>query len=207
MRLLFSFFLFFFCCISLAHTESELRKEIKAFHEKLDMDYKDKKKSPLPKKARKKFSGHTFFPVDLDYVVWANFERISSEDTMFMRTSSDRIKAYKKYAKIHFVIKGEEASLTVYQSYRLRQTEEYKDYLFIPFKDVTSGEESYGGGRYMDVKIPKDGVDSIQINFHKAYNPYCAYTEGYNCPIPPVENTLRIPIKAGLKTPKSAYSH
>jgi uncharacterized protein (DUF1684 family) len=74
---------------------------------------------------------------------------------------------------------------------------QFKDYLFLPFKDDTNGVETYGGGRYMDVRIStvKDG--KIILNFNKAYNPYCAYNEGFNCPIPPQENHLNIAIRAG----------
>jgi uncharacterized protein (DUF1684 family) len=74
---------------------------------------------------------------------------------------------------------------------------QYKDYLFLPFKDETNGFETYGGGRYMDVRIStlKDG--KIILNFNKAYNPYCAYGDGFNCPIPPLENHLNFSIKAG----------
>jgi len=73
----------------------------------------------------------------------------------------------------------------------------YKNHIFIPFTDLTNGEETYGGGRYIDATIPKG--KSITLDFNYSYNPYCHYTEGYNCPIPPKENFLDIKIKAGEK--------
>ena len=76
---------------------------------------------------------------------------------------------------------------------------DYKDYLFIPFRDVTSGKETFGGGRFLDARIPKN--DTLLIDFNLNYNPYCAYSERYSCPIPPTENTLKVSILAGEKVP------
>ena len=76
-------------------------------------------------------------------------------------------------------------------------SEKYKDYLFIPFTDKTSGIETYGGGRYIDLVLSDIVNKTCTIDFNKAYNPYCAYTAGYNCPIPPKENDLPVAIKAG----------
>ena len=73
----------------------------------------------------------------------------------------------------------------------------YKDYLFLPFTDPTNGVTTYGGGRYLDLMIPATKV--VQLDFNKAYNPYCAYSGNYSCPIPPEENHLEIEIKAGVK--------
>ena len=75
--------------------------------------------------------------------------------------------------------------------------EGYEDYLFLPFLDNTNGEESYGGGRYVEARIPEG--DTIIIDFNKAYNPYCAYNEKYSCPIVPRQNYLPIEVKAGVK--------
>ena len=75
---------------------------------------------------------------------------------------------------------------------------EYEDYLFIPFNDLTNGNETYDGGRYLDLKTTSEST--IVIDFNKAYNPYCAYNDKYSCPIPPRENDLPIEIKAGILT-------
>jgi uncharacterized protein (DUF1684 family) len=89
--------------------------------------------------------------------------------------------------------------LYIYQSEALMQQEKYKDYLFVPFGDATSGFTSYGGGRYMDFRLQDIKNNQLIIDFNKAYNPYCAYTTGYNCPIPPKENLLTVAIPAGEK--------
>ncbi len=90
--------------------------------------------------------------------------------------------------------------LYIYQSEALMQQEKYKYYLFVPFGDVTSGFTSYGGGRYMDFTFQDIKNNKLSIDFNKAYNPYCAYTAGYNCPIPPKENLLTVAIDAGEKS-------
>jgi uncharacterized protein len=162
--------------------------------------YTNKETSPLDKKARKAFTGHRWYDVDLSYVVPAHFARIANGDTVVMKTSADTEKSYIKYAQLHFNIARSHCHLIVYQSLTLREIEEYKNYLFIPFKDLTSGKDTYGGGRYMDIMIPEG--DEIILNFNTAYNPYCAYANGYFCPVPPAENTLNVEIKAGAKAPE-----
>ena len=162
--------------------------------------YTNKKTSPLDKKARKQFTGHLWYDVNLDYVVKAHFARITNGDTVVMKTAADTEKAYIKYAQLHFNIGRQHCHLSVYQSLSPHQTEEDKNHLFIPFKDLTSGKETYGGGRYIDITIPEG--DEIILNFNTAYNPYCAYADGYFCPVPPAENTLNVEIRAGAKAPE-----
>lgn len=180
-------------------TEQEQVDEIRSFQSEQNAHYLSKKSSPLTKKERKAFAGHTFYPIDLAFCVKATFEFIEKEDTVEMSTSSGNIKYYRPYALLKFELGGVKCQLTAYQSLKLRETIEYKDYLFVPFRDLTSGNESYGGGRYLDLVIPSE--NSVQLNFNLAYNPYCAYTAGYNCTIPPAENTLPVAVRAGLKTP------
>jgi len=175
-------------------------QEVEDFQKELNDHYKDRKKSPLTRKERRAFQGHRFYTIDLTYRVYAQFERIEQEDTIVIATSSGGEKYYRPYAYVYFNIGTDTCRLTVYQSYRLRETKEYKDYLFIPFRDATSGKTSYGGGRYLDILIPEG--DMVLLNFNLAYNPYCAYTMGYNCTIPPEGNTLKIAIKSGLMAPE-----
>jgi len=183
----------------LTQTENELIEEVVAFQSEQNAHYLSKKSSPLSKKERKAFHGHDFYEIDLSFIVNAAFEFIEREDTVEMSTSSGMIKYYRPYANLKFELKGVSCQLTAYQSLTLRETEEYKNYLFVPFRDLTSGSESYGGGRYLDLLIPSG--TTIQLNFNLAYNPYCAYTTGYNCTIPPEENTLPVAVRAGLKAP------
>ena len=172
---------------------------ITEFQKHLDSEYKNPDKSPLPKKDLRKFKGHAFFPIDSLYKVRAKFERADNALPFFMKTTTGRLPKYEIYGIATFQIDNQELSLHIYQSHRLRNTEEYKNYLFLPFTDLTNGDETYGGGRFIDLEIP-DG-DTIVIDFNKAYNPYCAYSPKYSCPIPPEENDLPIAIKAGIKAP------
>ncbi|MBK7127881.1 MAG: DUF1684 domain-containing protein [Crocinitomicaceae bacterium] len=181
------------------------RDEFFHFWQEQDAHFKSKELSPLPKKMRKKFPGHQHFNFSINYVVTAHFERIESTDTIIMKTSADTEKKYVHYALVRFSLHDAPCSLYVYQSLSLREIEEYKNHLFIPFRDATNGNETYGAGRYIDLLIPNS--DSIVINFNHAYNPYCAYTDGYFCPIPPKENTLKIEIKAGAKIPLETANH
>ena len=87
--------------------------------------------------------------------------------------------------------------LSIYQSTNHENNEGHEDYLFLPYTDLTSGDGSYGGGKYLDLKIP-DG-NTIIIDFNKTYNPYCAYSHRYSCPVPPEENDILVRIEAGVK--------
>lgn len=180
-------------------SDSELIKEIKDFQIEQDQHYINKKTTPLPRKERRNFQGHEFYEIDLSYIVEAKFNKIEEEDTVELMSSSGNIKYYRPYATLTFEIAGEDCELTAFQSMRLREVEEYKNYLLLPFRDATSGSTSYGGGRYLDLEIPT--TNTITLNFNLAYNPYCAYTSGYNCTVPPKENTLSVAVKSGLKAP------
>ena len=146
-----------------------------------------------------------FFPANSTYNLIGAFKRINDTMGFEMNTSSGMKKPYLVYGKVSFVIDGVGHSLFIYRSKTLMSLEDYKDYLFIPFTDATSGISTYGGGRYIDVSIQQIKEDSLRIDFNKAYNPYCAYTAGYNCPIPPKENFLKIPIYAGEKNYAKPY--
>ena len=176
-----------------AQTEDELIQEITDFQQELNEDYLDKETSPLSRKDRKHFQGHRFYEINLNYRVIAQVELLEKQDTIVMPTSAGTEKVYVKYARLHFEIDGTECELVAYQSTR----ESLKNYLFIPFRDKTSGNDSYGGGRYIEMPIG----DEVVLNFNLAYNPYCAYADGWYCPIPPEENTLQVAIKAGLMVP------
>jgi len=144
------------------------------------------------------FQGLDYFTIDTIFRVEAQF--VSSKGKKFkMPTSTERMPIYRRYGYVYFEIEQQKCTLTVYQNMELLKKEEYKDYLFIPFKDATSGNESYGGGRYLDLRIPKS--NTLTLDFNTCYNPYCAYSMRFSCPIPPAENTLKVSIEAGEKTP------
>lgn len=170
--------------------ETEFQKEMNA-------GYIDASTSPLKDKDRKNFKGLEFFKFDSTYVVKAHFDRTPDATPFEMKTTTDRLPVYVKYGVVTFNLKGNEYHLNVYQNQDLTNEKGNKDYLFMPFLDDTNGEESYGGGRYIDLDIPKG--DELEIDFNKAYNPYCAYNEKYSCPIVPRENYLDLKVEAGVK--------
>ena len=179
------------------YAQDAYRAEIEKYQQELNEEFKDKEASPLTKKDRRKFKGHQFFPVGRNYRVEAEFVRADDPATFFMKTSTNRLPKYDKYGVAKFTLNGKQYQLTIYQSHRIRQIPIYRDQLFLPFTDLTNGEETYGGGRYIDLKVPKG--DKIIIDFNKAYSPSCAYDHDYSCPIPPAENDLDVRVEAGLK--------
>ena len=173
---------------------------VTAYQQDLNASYKDATKSPLKKKDLKNFNGLDFFPVDSSFIVKANMVKITNAKTFEMATTTDRKPLYKEYGLLTFSLKGKEHQLTIYQSMDDLKEEKYKDYLFLPFTDNTSADESYGGGRYMDVMttdVNEDGT--ILLNFNNTYNPYCAYNPKFSCPLTPRKNHLDLKVTAGIK--------
>ena len=142
----------------------------------------------------------SFFPVNEKYLINCKFERTINTPWFRMESSGPVKKNYRVYGKIYFTIHDTAVSLNIYQSQDLMATQQYRDHLFIPFTDATSGEETYESGRYIDLETGDIKNDKVLIDFNKAYNPYCAYVSGkFNCPIPPAENRLALAIHAGEK--------
>jgi uncharacterized protein (DUF1684 family) len=169
------------------------------YQQKLNASYKDASKSPLKSKDLKQFKGLDFFPVDTAFIVTATLVKTANAPTFEMATTTDRKPLYKEYGTLNFLIKGKACELTIYRSQEDLRDEKYKDYLFLPFTDATSSDESYGGGRYMDVMTTDENADgTIELNFNNTYNPYCAYNDKYSCPLTPRKNHLDVAIKAGI---------
>ncbi|MEJ6792452.1 MAG: DUF1684 domain-containing protein [Lacinutrix sp.] len=159
--------------------------------------FKDALKSPLTEKDRKTFRALDFFKFDSAYLVTANFKRVLNETPFEMPTTTDRKPMYVKYGELSFVLNNKECKLNIYQNIELVKREGYENHLFLPFIDETNGEESYGGGRYIDTSRPEG--DTMVLNFNEAYNPYCAYSPRYSCPVVPLENSLDVRVEAGVK--------
>lgn len=141
----------------------------------------------------------SFFEVDSQYVIKAFFEKLNDSIGFNMKTSGAVTKHYYKYGRLSFIFHDSLLHLTIYQSKDLMTNEQYKDYLMIAFSDLTTGDESYGSGRYLDFNMSDIQNNGLTIDFNKAYNPYCAYATGFNCPLPPKENNLPVAIMAGEK--------
>jgi len=176
-----------------------------AFQKTINEEYKDAEESPLSSEDREAFRSLDFFEIDTNYVVDAEFVRTPYESPFAMPTTKERTPIYVKYGELYFQLKGKKFKLNVYQSQDLAKKPEYADYLFLPFTDQTNGETTYGGGRYIDLKLPLG--KRVEIDFNKAYNPYCAYSKNYSCPIPPSENDLKTSIPVGVRYDKEKLLH
>jgi uncharacterized protein (DUF1684 family) len=172
-------------------------KAVETFQKEINTEYADAKTSPLMGNDLATFTTLDFYPINEKFFVTATFVRTEKEKPFGMKTSTERTPNYVKYGEVHFTIEGQALKLNVYKNIELSKKKEFKDYLFLPFSDLSSGNESYIGGKYIDLKIPKG--KTIAIDFNTSYNPYCAYNHKYSCPIVPLENDLNIEIRAGVK--------
>ncbi|PRX54038.1 DUF1684 domain-containing protein [Flagellimonas meridianipacifica] len=171
--------------------------DIIEFQEELNESFRDPETSPLPDRLRKNFESLSFFEADTAYRIKARFERTPDAVPFLMPSTTDEQTIEVVYGIAHFELNGRQHQLEVYQTPALVTEKRYEDYLFLPFLDETNGDETYGGGRYIDLTIPQG--DSILIDFNKAYNPYCVYNKKYSCPLVPRQNYLRTKVRAGVK--------
>jgi uncharacterized protein (DUF1684 family) len=193
-------YIFIFLLLPLLVFSQKISKEepeVKKFQKELNEEYLNPKETPLRGDNFTNFKAHPFFPINSKYRVTAKFTKTENAEPFELPTSSGKTKSYKEYGKATFELDGKSYTLTLYQSLTLIKQKKYKDYLFLPFRDATNEKETYGGGKYMDLTIPKG--NTIILDFNKSYQPYCAYNAyDYNCPIVPEENKLPIEIRAGV---------
>lgn len=190
-------YLSFFFTLSLYAQDSKVIKEIKLHQLEQNILFQTKGKSPLKEVKRKYFKDLPFFDIDLSFRVEATLTKTPSTSFFQMKTTTDRLSDERVYGVLSFVLKEKEYHLNVYQGEQLMMQKGYEDYLFLPFLDDTNSETTYGGGRYLDLRIPNG--NKIIVDFNKAYNPYCYYNSRYSCPIVPSENYVPLKITAGVK--------
>jgi len=200
-----SFLFIIFSLFLNAQTKKENIEVIKKFQNELNAEYLNHKESPLRGDNLKNFKKHPFFPIDLKYRVTAKFIKTENPVPFELPTSSGKFQSYQEFGTAEFEIDGKKYALTIYQNLRLIKMEKYKDHLFLPFRDETNGKETYGGGKYMDLKIPSR--DEIILDFNRSYQPFCAYNAlDYSCPIVPEKNKLQVRIEAGVMY-EDVYHH
>lgn len=144
--------------------------------------------SPLTSRQRRDFQGLAYYPEDPALRLELPVERFREPQTVRMVTSTGDEATYRRWGRIGFTVVGQRAELTLYQ-------DEERGELFLPFVDATGGMETYGAGRYLEPQPLDNG--RVLADFNYAYNPYCAYNPRWSCPIPPAENRLQVPIRAG----------
>ncbi|MBW8010581.1 MAG: DUF1684 domain-containing protein [Chloroflexi bacterium] len=147
--------------------------------------------SPLTTEQKSDFNGLEYFPETEELRLEVDVEKFPEQVQLQMQTSTGDVQTYTRFGLFKFDVEGEETELTLYASHHG---------YFLPFVDSQAGTETYGAGRYLDPEQLPNG--KFNIDFNVAYNPYCAYNEMWSCPIPPAENRLRVPIKAGEKNYK-----
>lgn len=160
-----------------------------------DLDFADSSKSRFNAEERASFKGLNYFDVAPCYRLAVTFTVDTSTAVFKMPTNTTRKPNYRVYGYIDFKVVDTVCRLTAYQNMDIRNHPDYGGYLFVPFSDNTNGRESYGAGRYLDIPIPSE--KSFILDFNEAYNPYCAYSDRWSCPLVPFENYLELAIPAG----------
>lgn len=150
--------------------------------------------SPIPHSEVKQIQ---FFTPDSHYRIPAKLTPSSDQSPFSIKTEDGQSQEFIKYGTLTFQLNNQQLQLSLYRSVSLMQSSTYHNLLFLPFYDKTNGTLTYAGGRYLDIDLTDIRHNQVILDFNKAYNPYCAYTEGYSCPLPPPGNSLPIPIYAG----------
>lgn len=149
--------------------------------------------SPVPPEQRTNFKPLVYYPIDLAYQVPASLTVIESNDILEMPTSTGLRRQMRRIGTLSFTLQGQPLALTAF----VDATERDMRRLFVPFGDLTNGMETYTGGRYLD--LDRTATNIYDLDFNRAYFPFCYYNPKYDCPLPPKENKLKFPVRAGEK--------
>lgn len=177
--------------------QSNYENIVAAYRDSVNNAFADASTSILPPSQVAGFQGLDYFPVNKKFKVKAKFTRIENADTVIMKTSGTRTPPYRPYGWLNFKIDGKKFRLALYQSVD-PQRPHLNNYLLLAFTDLTTGKESYGGGRYLEFTVG-DVKHKMVIDFNYCFNPYCAYSDKYSCVIPPAENFIDYRIAAGVR--------
>jgi uncharacterized protein (DUF1684 family) len=171
-------------------THEHHEHELQAFRAAKDAYFGENPHSPLGHHERHTFAGLSYYPFNQALRLELPLDRAVPSEVVTVETSTGESQEYQRAGIIHFTVEGQAATLTVYQG--------AEGELFLPVRDATSGEETYGAGRYLEPQLLDD--DRVLVDFNYLYNPYCAYNEAWSCPLPPRENWLTVPLRAGERT-------
>ncbi|HKP52285.1 MAG TPA: DUF1684 domain-containing protein [Chloroflexia bacterium] len=175
--------------------EDAAKRQLEAFRRQKDKFFQESEDSPLLHEDKHHFQGLNYYPVDLGYRVVATLVEEAHPGIFKVQTTTGDHKEYTRLGRLEFELDGQPLRLTAF----LPPADEplHGNRLFVPFRDKTSGKETYGAGRYIDLN--KRASDQYVLDFNRAYNPYCAYSPYYSCPLPPGENSLPVEVRAGEK--------
>lgn len=172
-------------------------RAIEAQRANKDLFFKQDRHSPLTQRQRDGFEGLSYYPPNLALRFELPLERHETPETITFQTSTGAEQEYENVGEVRFEVEGQTATLQVYEP---TEGGEY----FLPFRDATSGKETYGAGRYLEPHVI--GEDELLVDFNLAYNPYCAYNDAWSCPLPPIPNWLKVPIRAGEKLSEGEWA-
>jgi len=178
--------------LSGGQTEEQFAEEITKHRDETDRFMRNSDESPFLNNLSS-YHELNYYPPRLKYKVKARFQAVEKPEIMILPTSDNKEKQYLTYGYASFELNGKQNKLLI-----LENVED--ESLFLAFGDNTSAVSTYGAGRYLDVE--HNGGPTITLDFNKAYNPYCAYSENYSCPFPPKQNLLDVAIEAGEKNYK-----
>jgi len=177
---------------------SQWKSEIQAEREQKNLFFKEHSQSPIPPEGRSAFEGLNYYPPDQNYRFEIELHEHGTKEKIKVQDTQGNEREFLRWGEFKFKISDTDCQLQAYKS----SPEE--DRLFVPFRDATSGKETYGSGRYLDLETGKHQISEGKwiVDFNEAYNPWCAYSKDYACPFTPPENWLKIPIYAGEKNYK-----
>ncbi len=162
--------------------------DLQAFRNEKDDFFGHHPQSPLTREQRRNFQGLNYFPEDESLRLEVKVEEFPAKERIQMQTTTGDVQIYERFGRFCFQVDGQDAELTIYRS---------PDGFFLPFVDSLAGRETYPAGRYLEPEsLPGN---CFLVDFNLAYNPYCAYNEMWSCPITPLENRLKVPVRAGEK--------
>ena len=161
-----------------------------------DVQFRNSPNNPVPRDAMDRLIPLSYFPPDLDYVVPASLKMAKDRQVVDMPTSAGEVRKEERVGVLEFVLKGQPMTLAAFHEVGTDMAQ-----LFVPFRDLTTGTETYQAGRYLELERTPTGL--YNIDFNRAFSPYCYYNSRFDCPFPPAENRLTIPVRAGQRLPPS----
>jgi len=170
-------------------------EQIAAWHAEKDQFMRESSQSPVPENQRASFAPLSYFPVDPAYRVPAALRVAEGSPAVDMPTSTGQRRQMRRIGTLGFTVNGQPLSLGAF----VEADQKDMRRLFVPFGDLTNGLETYPGGRYLDLERTASGV--YDLDFNRAYHPFCLFNAAYDCPYPPPESRLKVPIRAGERLP------
>lgn len=174
-----------------AETDAAYAARVRQARQQKDQAFRTAASSPIPAGQRAAFGGLRYFRPDAAYRVTARLTRAAALASLPLALTGGAADAYVRWGTAEFELGGQPQKLTLLQ--KQGETKE----LFVPFTDPTNGQQTYGGGRYLDLPVPPPEAGEIVLDFNAAYSPFCAYNHDYSCPRPPADNRLTVPVLAG----------